>query len=199
MPDIVLSDFVEIAHTSGLPKAAKIAEIKHRGPYDPRCDFYKRLRDRVEAVHEEGLPKASLQEVLDGLRDRKKAKHYPELVRAYMKWWGRKQLRWTRPPRGHFAESGVDILVNPDVGLVFDGRPHYLKLYFKNDRLSRSRVAIATHLMELSLRDMVGDSAVFGVMDVRRGRVIPTGNATATLSACLHAELAYIASVWPNV
>jgi len=199
MPEIVLSDFVEIAHASGLPKAAKVAEIKHRGPYDPRCDFYKRLRDRVELVHQQGLPKPSLQEVLDGLRDRKKAKHYPELVRAYMKWWGRKQLRWARPPRGRFSESGIDVLVNPDVGLVLEGRPHYLKLYFKNERLSKSRVAIVTQLMELSLRDKVPADAVFGVLDVRRGRLIPAGEATMTLSACLHAELAYIASVWPNV
>lgn len=199
MPEIVLSDFVEIAHASGLPKATKIAEVKHRGPYDPRCDFYKRFRDHVGSVHQRDLPKPSLQDVLEGLRDRKKIKHYPELVRAYMKWWGSKQLKWARPPRGRFSEAGVDVVVNPDVGFVLDGVPHFLKLYFKDERLSKSRVAIATHLMELSLRNKVTDNAVFGVLDVRRGRVITANKPTAALSACLHAEIGYIASVWPNV
>jgi hypothetical protein len=197
--EIVLSDFVEIAHASGVPKATKIAEVKHRGPYDPRCDFYKRFRDQVESVHAHGLPKLQIRDVLAHLRDQKKAKHYPELVSAYLKWWGRKELGWLKPPRGVFTESGIDVLVNPDIGVLLDGVPHFLKLYFKEDRLSKSRLAIVTHLMEISLRPKVVNSAVFGILDVRRARVIAFAGSTPTVSACLQAELAYIASLWPKV
>jgi hypothetical protein len=199
MAEMVLSDFVDIAHASGIPKASKIAEVKHRGPYEPSHDFYKRLRDQVEAVHARDLPKLRIRDVLEGLRDRKKVKNYPEIVQAYMKWWGRKQLRWQKPPRGLFSEAGVDVVVNPDVGFVLEGVPYYLKLYFKNQPLNRSRVALATHLMELSLRSKVPPDAILGFLDVRRGRIIPASTPTSAVSACLHAEIAYIASVWPNV
>ena len=199
MPDIVLSDFVEIAHASGTSKATKIAEVKHRGKYDPRFDFYKRLREQVERVHAQDLPKARLRDVLDGLKDHKKAKLYPDLVAAYLKWWGRKAPRWANPPRGVFSDSGIDIIVNPDVGLTLDGVSHFIKLYFKAESLSRSRVDIVTHLMELSLRNKVSSGAVFAILDVRHGRLIPAGAANPKVSACLRAELAYIANLWPNV
>jgi hypothetical protein len=199
MPEIVLSDFVEIAHASGLPKATKVAEVKNRGKYDPRFDFYKRLRENVERVHVGDLPKARLRDALDDLKDYKKARIYPELVTAYQKWWGRKELRWLSPPRGVFSDSGIDVIVNPDIGLTIGDAPHFIKLHFKAEALTRSRVDIVTHLMELSLRPKVENEAIFAMLDVRRGKLIVAGPSNVKVNACLRAEMAYIANIWQNV
>ena len=198
MPQIVLGDFVDIAHASGLPKATKVATVKNRGPYDPRFDFYKPLREQIERIHEQGLGKERLKDVLGNLSDRKKVNIYPDLVGAYNKWWGKKELPWSPPPRGIFSDSGIDIVVNPELGLTIAGVPHIIKLHFKAEPLSRSRADIVTHLMELTLRPKAAD-AVLALLDVRSGRLVAAGEPNRRVNACLHAELAYIASIWPGL
>lgn len=199
MPQIVLSDFVDIAHTSGMPKATKVAEVKNRGPYDPRFDFYKPLRERIEFVHQRGLGKDHLKDVLTGLKDRKKINIYPDLVTAYRKWWGRKELPWFTAPRGTFSDGGVDVVVNPELGLIIGDVPHVVKLHFKTEPLSRSRAEIVTHLIEMTLRPKASPGTVFALLDVRSGRLVPAGDPNKKVNACLRAELAYIANIWPSL
>lgn len=199
MPQIVLTDFVDIAHASGVPKATKIAAVKNRDKYDPRFDFYKRLREHIESVHVQKLPKDRLKEVLHGLTDRKKINIYPGLVAAYMKWWGKKELGYSAPPRGIFTDSGIDVVVNPELGLNIGGKTHFVKLHFKSESLSRSRADIVLHMMELTLREKVPAGAHFALLDVRSGRLVVGGAPNKKVSACLRAELAYIASIWPGL
>lgn len=199
MPTILLTEFVDIAHASGTPKATRVAEAKHRPKYDPRFDFYKPVRETVVTAHEKGLGRAAIRVVLGELKDQKKIKIYPELVTSYEKWWGRKEFSWVEPPSGCFGDRGINVVVNPELGLLISGRPHIIKLYFKAEPLSRSRVDIVTHLMELALRKTAPANAVFGIIDVRRSRLLVAGSPSRTISACLHAELAYISTLWDNV
>ena len=47
MPQISLTDFVDIVSTSGTPKATKVKQVKYRPAYNPAIDFYKRIRDDI--------------------------------------------------------------------------------------------------------------------------------------------------------
>jgi len=133
MIKISLTDFVDIASKSGTPKATKVAQVKARPDYDPRFDFYKPIREQIIEVHRAGQEGASLRVFLRTLTDRKKAANYPELIDGYLKWLGRKAVRWFQPPRKFYHSSGVDLIVNPELCVSFGRETYVIKLYFKDD------------------------------------------------------------------
>jgi len=190
-----LTDFVDIVSRSGLPKANKIAQIKNRPDYGPAVDFYKPLREHITEVHKLGSPKESIHDVMDRITDRKKLKNYPEVIDGYKRWWGRKSFRWFDPTSGLYEARGVGIRVNPELGLAFSGERNLIKLYFKPEPLSKLRIAIITHLMEVILRPGCNHHTIMGVLDIRNSKLIPYDNERVT-DAMINAELAYIAELW---
>ena len=199
MPRISMTDFVDIVSKSGTPKTTKVAEVKNRRPYEPAFDFYRLIRETIIEAHENGQPRSAIESVLEILTDRKKITAYPDLVMGYTKWWGRKTLDWFEPPTAFFSAHGVDVSVNPELGLTINGQPHLVKLYFKAPKLAKNRIDIITHLMEVALTDECPKGTAMAVLDVRRSKLIRPTVAIPTLDATLIAELAYVAALWPRV
>ncbi len=199
MPRISLTDFVDIVARSGRPKLTKVREVKARGQYDPRADFYKALRDEIVAVHQSGRPRDGLKRLLPGLTDQKKRTLYPILIQGYLRWWGRRSITWFAPPTGVFSESGIEVSVNPELGLVIDAQRYVIKLYFKAEPITKNRIDIVSHLMEIHLRSQVRRGEIFAVLDVRKGRIFTPPVPIPELGALIGAELAYIAALWPRI
>lgn len=199
MPNISLTDFVEIASTSGTPKMTKVRQVKTRPTYSPAMDFYKPFRDHVTEIHRQGLPKRAFGDVIASLTDQKKISNYPPLVEGYRRWWGRKALVWFEPHSAIWSAHGVDVRVNPELGLVINGTRHLIKLYMKADPLSKARIDIITHLMDIALSDDCDSATTMSVLDVRRHNLISPTVPIQGLTGAVDAELAYIAALWPNL
>ncbi|NLE11487.1 MAG: hypothetical protein GX630_08245 [Actinobacteria bacterium] len=199
MPRISLTDFVDVVSKSGTPKANKVAQIKNRPEYAPAVDFYKPLREFIVDNHKSGLPKFAITSVLASITDPKKLSNYPAVAEGYRKWWGNKVLEWFDPAVGSFAAHGVDVVVNPELGLFVNGTPYVIKLYFKADPLSKTRVDVVTHMMEEALRGSFTGDETMAVLDVRRAKLLAPTVPIPRLTAALHAELAYIAAIWEEV
>lgn len=86
MPQISLTDFIDVVTKSGRPKATKVRQVKERPEYEPAFDFYKAFREHLADLHRTGGTKADVAKVLDKLNDPKKIKAYPTLAAAYKKW-----------------------------------------------------------------------------------------------------------------
>ena len=196
MARISLTDFVEVVSKSGTPKASKVAELKNRPKYDPATDFYRPLREHIVEIHRRGGAKADLKSILSQVTDYKKISNYPGVVNGYRKWWGNKVLEWCDPPTDVFSAHGIDVSVNPELGLLVDGRPYLIKLYFKSTPLSKQRIDIVTHLMETCLRPHCKRSETMAVLDTRKSKLLHPTVPTSTLAAVVDAELAYIAALW---
>lgn len=199
MPKLSLADFVDVVSASGTPKATRVRQVKARPPYSPARDFWKRLRDCIIAAHQAGLPKSNVDGALTGLTDKKKITAYPFAIKGYMKWWGNKTLIWFTPPTGVYSSHGVDISVNPELGLRIGGIPHLIKLYFKEEKLAKNRIDVITHLMSAQLADHSPPGTVMSVLDVRRSKLISPTVPITNLTGILDAELAYIAALWPTL
>jgi hypothetical protein len=198
MPQISLTDFVDIVSRSGTPKATKVAEVKNRPPYEPAFDFYKPLRDRIIDIHEKGKSKSDLAAVMAAVTDPKKITAYPDIIAGYRKWWGNKSLAWFDPPSHLFTQHGVDVSVNPELGLVVNANRHLIKLYFKAEPLTKNRVDIITHMMAVAL-GLNLKGVTMSVLDVRNSKLISPTVPISHLNAMLDAELAYIAALWRQV
>jgi hypothetical protein len=198
VPEISLTDFVDIVSKSGTPKATKVAQVKARPDYEPAFDFYKALREAIVDIHKDGNQRASLTAFMQTVADPKKRKNYPPVIAGYRRWWGKKDLEWFAPRRTVYSQYGVDVIINPELGLAIDGARHMIKLYFKDDTLSLRRVDIITRLMQHTLHAMSQPGDVMSVLDVRNARLFPF-RATGASMAMIDAELAYIAALWPQV
>jgi hypothetical protein len=172
MPVLSLTDLVDIVSASGTPKATKVRRIKHRPPYNPAADFYKKIRDTIIQTHERLQTKAALNQAVSGLTDPKKITSYPSVISGYKRWWGRRQLLWFDPPYEVYSAHDVEVSVNPELGLEVNGVPHLIKLYFKAERLSKNRIDIITHLMAEMLSTQCPPQTIMSVLDVRCSNLI---------------------------
>lgn len=199
MPNLSLTDFVDVVSKAGTPKATKVAEIKNRPPYQPATDFYKPLRDGLIDIHEQGKSKADLSDLMSSIADPKKISNYPDAVDGYRKWWGKKSLKWFEPPQASYGHAGIDVRINPELGLDIDGTRYVIKLYLKADPLTKLRVDLVTVLMEATLRQKAHPDDAMALLDVRKSKLFTLGAPVKSTKAVVDAELAYVASLWQSV
>lgn len=190
-----LTDLVDIVSKSGTPKATKVRQVKLRPDYEPAHDFYKPLRDLIIEIHKKGKPKQELDKIAGYISDKKKIESYPRIIQGYKKWWGCNTFQWIEPPRSAYTANGVEIIVNPELGLKFGKENHVIKLYFKSDPLSKFKSDIITNLMEIELRTLKNENVKMSVLDIRNAKLF-TCSGTPVIKLVIDAELAYIASLW---
>jgi len=193
-----LTDLVDIVSKSGTPKATKVRQVKTRPDYEPAHDFYKPLREHIIEIHKKGKQKKDIDKIVGSVLDKKKIHSYPQIIQGYKKWWGRNTFQWAEPPRGTYTASGVEIMVNPELGLKFGKENHIIKLYFKSDPLSKFKSDIITNLMEIELRSIGTQNVKMSVLDIRNAKLF-TYDGTPVIKPVVDAELAYIASLWSSI
>lgn len=198
MPQISLTDFVDVVSKVGRPKATKVRQVRERPEYEPAFDFYKALREHLVDNHRSNGGKAAVSDAIKFLTDPKKIKSYPEVLNAYKKWWGRKNLDWFNPPRDVYAANGFDIILNPELGLAINGERHIIKMYLKSDALTTFKTELIIDLLEHQLRSKAAPTDNFSVLDVRRSKLFSSGPHAPTSLPIVNAEIAYIASIWQN-
>ena len=120
MPRISLTDFVDFVSSSGTPKATKVSQIKNRPPYHPAQDYYKQIREHLINVHESNQAKSALDKLTNETIYEKKFENYLLILNGYKKWWGRKKLNWFEPSSTIFSHHGIDVSINPELGLYIE-------------------------------------------------------------------------------
>lgn len=199
MPSITMSDVVDVISTAGTPKLTKVAAIKNRPPYAPALDYYRPLRMGIINTHVQARDRDALDPIIDSAHIKKVA-NYREIIAGYKRWWGRKQLQWFDPPRGIYQHGEIEVNVNPELGLSVDGERIVIKLYCKDDPLTKLRVDPSLALMELALRAHLPADTTVGILDARSGKLYKFGlRDTPRLKAMVDGELAYISTIWPQV
>jgi hypothetical protein len=139
VPEISLTDFVDFVVKVGSPKLTKVREIKNRGEYSPAIDAWKRLREGIIGFHRDSTP---LDITLSGITDRKKLRRYPAAIAGYRRFARRNDSAWFEPPVKKWIQAGLEVRVNPELGLRINGCDTIIKLYFRDEALTKSRLAV---------------------------------------------------------
>lgn len=172
--EISLTDFVDFVICSGALKLTIVKSIKARQAYSPQFDFWKKLREGIREYHYSGQTnKKWLDNLSDNLTDPNKIICYPLLIASYQKWLGRKNISCFKSSRNDWVYAGLTVRINPDLGLCINNNDNVVKLYFKDEPINKAKVDIILLLMSHMLSASHPNSQ-FGVMDVRRGRLIST-------------------------
>jgi len=197
--DVSLTDFLDFAIRAGTPKLTKVAEVKRRGQYSPAADYWRPLREKIQELHESGsFDIKALEQFAGTYADPKKVERYSAAVRGYKRFLGRKAVSWLKPPYSVWTPSRLRVRINPEVGLRVAGSKYILKLYFKNERLSKYRVDLLTFLLRHQLSQSA-PGAEFGVLDVANARLFPASQATTDLMPLLLGEAASFVAIWDGI
>lgn len=191
-----LTTFIDIASASGTAKVTALRRFKNRGDYDPRHDYWKRLRTAIVEYHESAEP-----DVLDLVANTaasNKRENYRQCVQAYKNWAGSSRYSWFDPPAGDWEHAGVLVRVSPELGLRRGQQRLAIKLYFKTEPLTKLRADVILHLLQTVLLPTGGCTDI-GILDVRRSRLIQPTVEKPDIDAALRGEAGYIAAAWDSV
>ena len=107
MPSVPLSTFIEFTVSQGTARVN--AATLPSGDYDPRKDFYKRLRERTVRQFVEGWSEQGFRRSLRGLAGPRKRASF-EACRAGLSGWARgKEIGARRAPRLTWAAAGLEV------------------------------------------------------------------------------------------
>jgi hypothetical protein len=194
MDKVSLTYFVDFVMKSGTPKLNVVRDFKERDKYEPFADFYKHAREAMIDAHKGPLPKKALDRFLLAVKEEKRRKVYPSVIKGHKRFLGNRAALWFQPPAGSLKINGMEINVNPELGLVIDDVPHVIKLYFKESRLVANRVSAIAHLMTVALAPQA-PSCVFGLLDLRRSKLHVLRAPNPSLHALLEGESASFAAM----
>jgi len=197
MIQISMTEFVDFVTKAGPPRLTVVKHVKerHEEKYDPKTDFYKKLRDGIVHHHQNGQPKSDLDAVARGVTDKNKIKTYPILIQAYKRFLGNKKITWFKPTKTTWDHGNLSVNVNPELGLSINGVQHLVKLYFKADKLTKSQLQAILHLMQLELTQAKNPSSLC-VLDVRNCKLHTAGQFDKALTALVEGEAKAFASMY---
>lgn len=197
MDNVSLTYFLDFALKSGTPKLTVVREFKYRDEYKPQIDFHKPFRDKLIQTLQDGAPISDLEKWSSGV-DVKKRAIYRANASGLRKVLGRKQVTWFQPPKSNYTIGPVILNVNPELGVEIQGTPHVIKLYLKEDELTRYKVQLILHVLEQAFS---GSTAApkFGVLDARRGKLHVGCAISPNIGALLCGEAAAFATMYAGL
>ena len=198
--EISLTDFINFVNKTGNNKLTVVKQVKHRVDYDPFTDFYKPIREKIQQIHKKGGVKSDLDSIINTLKDEKKKINYPTIITGYKKFWGRKNIKWFKPPYKKWFVGDISIRLNPELGLEYDNRFYVIKLYFKEESIKRAYVNQILTLMEYQLRKKLNEpEVIFALLDIRKGKMYTKeGNKLDELPLLL-GEAKSFEEIWKNI
>lgn len=114
---------------------------------------------------------------------------------SYISWCGNKRMQWFSPPHRLYNYRDIEIGVNPELGLTINGTSHLVKLYFKADPLSKSKVDVITHLMSICLDSRCPVNTAMSVLDVRNRKLFHPTVPINGLTLMLNGEISFVSDV----
>lgn len=197
--EISLTDFVDFVCKAGSAKLTKVRQIKNREDYSPATDFYKALREGIIENHQSDGGKKDLDKIMDSLTDPKKVNNYLTAIDGYKKFWGRKKITFFDPPFKHWITGDLDVRINAELGLEYDGKFFIVKLYLKSDKLGKDKIDQILTLMESQLRKGHEKEIRMVVLDVKNSKLFIKENDDLSLLPLLDGEAKSFEAIWKGI
>jgi hypothetical protein len=197
MDRISLTYFVDFILASGTPKLRGVRDYK--GRKDELCsDFYRPIRAAIVQMHRQSSSVSTLDDVCRNETDETRKKHYPRVIAGYRTFLAQGVKNFFEPPRAGLALGPLEVDVNPELGLVIDGKKHLVKLYFRNDPLTPRRTALVLALLSRGLCESHPDF-VPAILDVRSAKLHTSAMTSPRIDLLLRGEAASFATIYAAV
>lgn len=166
--------------------------------YPVQGDYYKQVREGMVRVHKRGESLDALADVVSRVHHDKQP-HVARVVKAYIQWCEGHVLEFFPARKGYWQAHGVDVRVNPELGLVIDGIPHLIKVNFTKSPVPVAEARIMTHLMHRVLAAQVPANCVMAVLDLATGTLYGSTRPSPALDAVLEEHVAQVRVLWEQL
>ena len=198
---ITLTEFVNFINSSGMKKMTIVsaAKTKHEEQEGNPFDYWKDFKDEVKRLLKRKGNKEDLWEFVENVREEQR-ENYNQMINGYLKFWKPTRMEWVNPVKKMANIGGVKMILNPEIGVKWQGKDYMIKLYLKDkESLDKRHADIILALMESELRDKVDDSVEFGILDVKRGKLFLHVDNDPRLLILLKTEGMEFAEMWKEL
>ncbi|MBN1461645.1 MAG: hypothetical protein JXA57_19105 [Armatimonadetes bacterium] len=163
--------------------------------YPVQGDYYKQVREGMVRVHKRGESIDKLADIINKVHHDKQP-HVARVVKAYIQWCEGHVLEFFPARKGYWQAHGVDVRVNPELGLVIDGVPHLIKVNFTKSPVPVAEAKIMAHLMHRALAPQVPENCVMAVLDLATDTLYGSTKPSPELDAVLDEHAAEVWELW---
>ena len=198
---ISLTEFVNFINASGMAKMTIVsnAKAKHEEQEGNPYDYWKDFKDEVKRLMKRHGSKDELYELIENVREDMR-ENYNQMINGYLKFWKPTRMEWMNPVKKMAHVGGVKMILNPELGVTWQGKKYMIKLYLKaNENLDKRHADIILAMMESELRDRVEDDVEFAMLDVRRGKLFTYVNDDPRLLILLKSEGREFSEMWKEL
>jgi hypothetical protein len=197
MDQISLTYFVDFILASGTPKLRGVRDYKERKD-DLASDFYRPIREAIVNMHRNGSSVSTLDDVRRNETDETRKKHYPLVIAGYRSFLADGAKNFFEPPRTGLSLGPLEVDVNPELGLIIDGKKHLVKLYFRQDPLMPRRTALVLALLSRGLCQS-NPEFVPAILDVRSAKLHTSAMTSPKIDLLLRGEAASFAAMYAAI
>lgn len=195
-----LTQFIDFTvRQTMLAKMNKVNDIKNQGEYHPVKDHWKQLRERIKLCYEQHQSLDQLDSLLTEVHERK-INSYTEAIKALKKFTRNKKIEWFDPPKSIWTSTnGLVVRSSPELGLVIDGVPHLIKLFFKGstEKINERNIQpILTLMLEAQAKDPYPPNIVFAVLNVKTAKIHVATQANPKILQALQLEAQTFENIW---
>ena len=198
---VSLTEFVNFINSSGMKKMTIVAsaKAKHEEQEGNPYDYWKDFKDKVKYLLKKQGTKEDLYELVEEVREEVR-ENYNQMITGYVKFWKPSRMEWLKPVKKMIRVGGVKMILNPEIGIKWQGKEYMIKLYLKaNETLDKRHADIILALMESELREKVEDDVEFGILDVKRGKLFLHVDNDPRLLILLKSEGMEFAEMWKEL
>ena len=198
---ISMTEFVNFINSSGMAKMTIVsnAKMKHQEEDANPFDYWRDFKDEVKRQLIKQGNKEDLKALVDNVREDVR-ENYNVMISGFLKFWKPTRMKWLKPVNRIASIGGVKLKVNPEIGILWQGKEYMIKLFLKaNECLDKRHADIILAMMEKELREKVDENVRFAILDVRRGKLFVHTNDDPRLMILLKSEGREFAEMWREI
>ena len=196
---IGLTQYIDFSlKQQAVSRANYVQRLKQQPEYNPAHDFWKQLRDALHDMHSKKQPITVLDALVKSVSPRKQSL-YSEAVTSYKRFLKNKQITWFEPGKAVWQTDDLLVRTSPELGLVIDGVPHLVKLYFKGhgEKATKRSIAVTLSMMSESRYDRDVSSAVPSVLSTAQCKLFPSKSPPTNIERiALGADAQQLVHLW---
>jgi hypothetical protein len=200
-PSVGLTQFIDFTIKSSSAKINMVRKIKYQDAYHPSFDYWKQLREAIITFHEQDLSFDYFETLIQNVDVRKK-ENYIFAIKQYRKFLKDKDISWFNPGKATWVSNELVVRSSPELGLIIDGEPHLIKLYFKGEREKINRRNISTALTLLNTSIYEEDHGPYinrSVLNIHKSKLFTDATVNQDKLIALHSEAAQFMYIWNSI
>lgn len=155
--------------------------------------FYAPVLGAIQDMHRMGCPTAALDNFLSDRKDLRERRIFPKVISGYKRFTRSARVTWFEPPMRDWQCGPLTVRVDPDLGLLIDGRPHAIKLHFGGAPIEPQRAMLYSQILTMALGG-TWPGMTMATLDVRRAKLI-AGKPKEALDILIRAESMCMAAI----